>query len=152
MIIKPVEGNISPFFLAPSASVWCGNLEMQNTKSSICKPGQPALPLPSSASQTLCHRTQALQWPLATSPRRCSCALSPAASAFPLNVCEASIHRCLSVRASLKPSWPVSPSLSVTHSQSKILSGSFLNPSRACRMSCVMLIPYTGGYLYFCHS
>lgn len=72
MIIKPVEGNISPLFLAPSASVWCGNLEMQNTKSSICKPGQPTLPLPSPALHALCHRTQSLQWPLTTSPHRCS--------------------------------------------------------------------------------
>ena len=72
MSIKQVEGNISPFFLAPSASVRCGNLEMQNARSSICKPGQPTSPLPSSASHTLCHRTQSRQWPLATSPQRCS--------------------------------------------------------------------------------
>lgn len=72
MSIKQVEGNISPFFLAPSASARCGNLEMQNSWSSICKPGQPTSPLPSSASHTQCHRTQSRQWPLATSPHWCS--------------------------------------------------------------------------------
>lgn len=72
MIIKQVEGNISPFSLAPLASVWCGNLEMQSTKSSICKAGQPALPLPPSAWHTLCHRPRSRQWPLAASPHQCS--------------------------------------------------------------------------------
>lgn len=83
-IIKQVDGNINSFFSAPSASIWLGNLEIRNTKSSTRKPGQPTSPFSFPALHTLRQITAEI----CLDVHVFACALSPAGSTLPSNICQ----------------------------------------------------------------